>query len=77
MAGLTITKVSREHHPIEFGNSEQTIGAVIDLMIRDKLEAGDEVQSIELHLEPEDWQKLRGYTMTSLSPRVKPAGFRK
>lgn len=57
-AYLTITKIIREHVPLVSSTNGSSIGNMVDAYIAAAIENGDECQSIEINLEPSQWQEL-------------------
>lgn len=51
-AHMVVTKVVREHVPIEAGMHGGTIGQLVDEMLLRAAQDGEEVQSIELGVTP-------------------------
>ena len=54
IGGIEIVKVVRDHAPI-YGDGTATYGQCIDAQMKEAAMAGDEIQTISLHIEKEDW----------------------
>lgn len=56
---ITTTRVVRETQPIQFGrDGGPSIGFLIDEHLANCAARGESIQSIELSLEPEQWEEL-------------------
>lgn len=58
MAGITITKIVREHVDLEAHTEGLTYGQLLDKVLEDKARAHEEVQTIEFFNTPEEWHKF-------------------
>ena len=61
LGGLTITKVVREHQPIELDEDSglHTLGQVLDASISNRLKEGETIQDIAFHFDTENHESMQ------------------
>lgn len=55
---LAITRIVREHHPIESSSTGGSVGQYIDEYLAREAAQGHSIQTVELHFEPEQWAEI-------------------
>lgn len=58
MSGIVITKLVREHHPVEMMAGDKTLGQYIDERIAESLATGAELHEISVEISQEDAQRM-------------------
>jgi hypothetical protein len=71
IGGITVTRIIRESHPIETSSHGGSIGNYVDEYLARAASEGAEIQTVELHFEPEQWREIAesiygGYVETSV-----------
>lgn len=58
-SGIHVRVVRTEFHPVAVGEGGLTFGQMVDQLIADSLERGDQIQSVEVEITDKDWAFLR------------------
>lgn len=54
---ITMEVVQREHVPLVRSDDGESIGAIVDMIVTERVREGKELRSFHIEFEPQDWQK--------------------
>lgn len=60
IGGMTITRIEREHVPIESSSTGGSVGQYIDEYLARAASEGASIQTVEIYFEPDQWSEVAG-----------------